>query len=152
MQHPPAPFLLQVQVELKKGETVMTDASLHLPAAFLHEAFSDRSGVPPSHFELYYRGKRLEGEAALASYGIGKDATIEVKMRGRGGMLRWQKTENGWKKSEAPPPEQKEPEAPNLAVPVAAEQAASLPEPQVSHASVRFEPRMTHIAPLHCPC
>ena len=41
------------------------------------------------------------------------------------------------KKSEAPLPEQKKPEAPNLAVPVAAEQAASLPEPQVSHASVR---------------
>ena len=64
----------------------MMDASLHLPAAFLHEAFSDRSGVPPDHFELYYRGKRLEGEAALASWGVGKDATIEVKMRGRGGM------------------------------------------------------------------
>ena len=72
-------------MELKKGETIMTDASLHMPAAFLHEAFSNRSGVPPSHFELYYRSKRLEGEAALASYGIGKDATIEVKMRGRGG-------------------------------------------------------------------
>ena len=63
----------------------MTDAALHLPAAFLHEAFSDRSGVPPDHFELYYRGKRLEGEAALASWGVGKGATIEVKMRGRGG-------------------------------------------------------------------
>ena len=89
MQHPPAPrrpsSLLKVQVELKKGETIMTDASLHLPAAFLHEAFSDRSGVPPSHFELYYRGKRLEGEAPLASWGVGKGSTIEVKMRGRGG-------------------------------------------------------------------
>ena len=74
-------------MELKKGETIMTDASLHLPAAFLHEAFSNRSGVPPDHFELYYRGKRLEGEAALASWGVGKDSTIEVKMRGRGGML-----------------------------------------------------------------
>jgi hypothetical protein len=76
----------QVQVELKKGETILTDASLHLPAACLHEAFSHRSGVPPDHFELYYRGKRLEGEAALASWGVEKDATIEVKMRGRGGM------------------------------------------------------------------
>ena len=65
----------------------MTDAALHLPASFLLEAFSDRSGVPLDFFELYYRGKRLEGEAALASYGIGKDSTIEVKMRGRGGML-----------------------------------------------------------------
>ena len=52
-------------------------------------------------------------------------------------MSRWQKTESGWKKSEAPLPEQKKPEAPNLAVPVAAEQAASLLEPHVSHASVR---------------
>ena len=73
-------------MELKKGETIMTDASLHLPAAFLHEAFSNRSGVPSDHFELYYRGKRLEGEAALSSWGVDKDATIEVKMRGRGGM------------------------------------------------------------------
>ena len=72
-------------MELKKGETIMTNATLHLPAAFLHEAFSNRSGVPPDHFGLYYRGKRLEGEAVLASYGIGKDAPIEVKMRGRGG-------------------------------------------------------------------
>jgi hypothetical protein len=73
-------------VELKKGETIMIDAALHLPASFLHEAFSDRSGVPPDFFELYYRGKRLEGEAALSSEGVGKDSTIEVKMRGRGGM------------------------------------------------------------------
>ena len=82
---PHSPHLLQVQVELKKGETIMTDASLHLPAAFLHEAFSNRSGFPPDHFELYYRGEQLEGEAALSSWGIGKDSTIEVKMRGRGG-------------------------------------------------------------------
>ena len=73
-------------MELKKGETIMIDAALHLPAVFLHEAFSDRSGVPLDFFELYYRGKRLEGEAALASWGVGKGSTIEVKMRGRGGM------------------------------------------------------------------
>ena len=88
MQYPPNPrfpSLSQVQVELKKGETIMTDASLHLPAAFLHETFSNRSGVPPDHFELYYRGKRLEGGAALVSSGIEKGSTIEVKMRGRGG-------------------------------------------------------------------
>ena len=72
-------------MELKKGETIMIDAALHLPAAFLHEAFSNRSGLPPDHFELYYRGKLLEGEAALSSWGIEKDSTIEVKMRGRGG-------------------------------------------------------------------
>ena len=101
----------QVQVELKKGETIMTDASLHLPAAFLHEAFSNRSGVPPDHFELYYRGKRLEGEAALSSWGVRKNATIEVKMRGRGGMddrkvvSRWERIGNVWKKIEERTPE-----------------------------------------------
>ena len=73
-------------MELKKGETIMIDAALHLPATFLHEAFSDRSGVPLDLFELYYRGKRLEGEAALSSWGVEKDSTLEVKMRGRGGM------------------------------------------------------------------
>ena len=73
-------------MELKKGETIMIDAALHLPASFLNETFSDRSGVPLDLFELYYRGKRLEGETALASWGVGKGSTIEVKMRGRGGM------------------------------------------------------------------
>ena len=75
-----------MQVELKKGETIMIDAALHLPVAFLREVFSDRSGVPLDLFELYYRGKRLEGKAALASCGVAKGSTIEVKMRGRGGM------------------------------------------------------------------
>ena len=98
----------------------MTDASLHLPPAFLNEAFSKRSGVPLAHFELYYRGKRLEGEATLGSLGIGKDAIIEVKMRGRGGM--WQKTENGWKRAAPAVPtavqlERTEAVAPNLTVP-----------------------------------
>ena len=65
----------------------MINAALNLPASFLHKAFSDCSGVPLDFFELYYRGKRLEGEAALASWGVGKGSTIEVKMRGRGGML-----------------------------------------------------------------
>ena len=98
-------------MELKKGETIMTDASLHLPAACLHEAFSNRSGVPPDHFELYYRGKRLEGEAALSSWGVRKNATIEVKMRGRGGMddrkvvSRWERIGNVWKKIEERTPE-----------------------------------------------
>ena len=86
MHRPYVPPLPQVQVELKKGETIMTDAVLHLPASFLHEAFSNRSGVPLEHFELYYRGKRLEGDAALVSWGIGKGSTVEVKMRGRGGV------------------------------------------------------------------
>ena len=72
-------------MELKKGETIMIDVALHLPAACLNEAFRNHSGLPPDHFELYYRGKRLEGEAALSSWGIEKDSAIEVKMRGRGG-------------------------------------------------------------------
>ena len=77
--------LSQVQVELKKGETLMINAALSLPASSLHKAFSDRSGVPLDFFELYYRGKVLKGEAALASWGVVKDSSIEVKMRGRGG-------------------------------------------------------------------
>jgi len=73
-------------VELKKGETIMIDVALQLPAYFLHEAFSNCSGVPLHYFELYYRGTRLEGEAALMNWGVEKDSTIEVKMRGRGGV------------------------------------------------------------------
>ena len=87
----------------------MVDAALHLPASFLHEAFSNRSGVPLEHFELYYRGKRLEGEAALVNWGIGKGSTVEVKMRGRGGAdnqkgKQPQKPDEGPSSSSAPRP------------------------------------------------
>ena len=82
---PRAP-LSQVQVELKKGQTIMVDVDVQMPAAVLHEVVSNRSGMPPEGFALYYRSKQLEGEAALASWGVAKDATIEVKTRGRGGV------------------------------------------------------------------
>ena len=75
-----------MEVELKKGVTIMTNAALHLPAAILNRAFSKRSGLPLAHFELYYGGTRLEGEATLSSYGVDIHSSVEVKMRGRGGM------------------------------------------------------------------
>ena len=77
--------LSQVQVELKKGQTIMADANLKQSSSVLHEDVSDRSGLPADIFELYHGGKRLEREATLSSRGVGKDSTIEVKMRGRGG-------------------------------------------------------------------
>jgi len=63
----------------------MVDVDVQMPAAILHEVVSNRSGMLPEGFALYYQSKQLEGEAALASWGVQKDATIEVKTRGRGG-------------------------------------------------------------------
>ena len=73
-------------MELKKGQTIMVDVDLKMPAAILHEVVSNRSGMPLGGFALYYQSKQLEGEAALSTWGVEKDATIEVKTRGRGGM------------------------------------------------------------------
>ena len=73
-------------MELKKGQTIMMNVDLDMPAAILHEAVSNRSGMPLEGFALYYRSKKLEGEAALSSWQVGKDAIIEVKTRGRGGV------------------------------------------------------------------
>ena len=76
----------QVQVELKKGQTLMVDANLQQPPGALHENVCNRSGLPADTFELYYGSKRLDGEAVLANWGVEKDSLIEVKMRGRGGV------------------------------------------------------------------
>lgn len=73
-------------MELKKGETIMMDIDLDNPAATFYEAVSIRLRIPIHNFALYYQSKKLEGEAALASWGVTKDATIEVKTRGRGGV------------------------------------------------------------------
>ena len=75
-----------MQVELNKGQTIMVEVDLQMPAATLHEVVTNRSGMPPEGFALYYQSKQLEGEAALSSWGVAKDATIEVKTRGRGGV------------------------------------------------------------------
>ena len=72
-------------MELKKGQTIMMNVDLDMPAAILHKAVSNRSGMPLEGFALYYQSKQLEGEAALSSWGVEKDGTIEVKTRGRGG-------------------------------------------------------------------
>ena len=85
MTTPALSLLAQVQVELKKGKTIMTDAALQQHAGFLHARFSNRSGIRPECFALYHGGRKLEGEEALSSWGVRKDAIIEVKMRGRGG-------------------------------------------------------------------
>jgi len=84
MCHVPNPN--QVQVELKKGQTIMIDANLQQPSSALHEIVSKRSGLPADTFELYHGSKRLEGAAILGSWGVEKDSLIEVKTRGRGGM------------------------------------------------------------------
>ena len=63
----------------------MVDVDLQMTATILHEVVSNRSGMQPDGFALYYQSKQLEGEAALLSWGVAKDATIEVKTRGRGG-------------------------------------------------------------------
>ena len=63
----------------------MMNVDLDMPAATLYEAVSNRSGMPLEGFALYYRSKKLEGEAALSSWQVKKDAIIEVKTRGRGG-------------------------------------------------------------------
>ena len=64
----------------------MIDVDLQMPAEIFQEAVSVRSGVPSLGFTLYYQSKRLEGEAALSSWGVEKKAIIEVKTRGRGGV------------------------------------------------------------------
>ena len=75
-----------MQVEIKKGQTIMVDANLQQPSGALHEDVSERSGLPADTFELYHGSKRLEGEAVLTSWGVEKSSLIEVKTRGRGGM------------------------------------------------------------------
>ena len=77
----------QVQVELKKGQTLMVDANLQQPPGALHENVCNRSGLPADTFELYYGSRRLDGEAMLANWGVEKDSLIEVKTRGRGGCM-----------------------------------------------------------------
>ena len=134
-------------MELKKGETIMIDTVLHLPASFLHEAFSNRSGVPLEHFELYYRGKRLEGEAALVSWGVGKGSTVEVKMRGRGGTdnqkgKQPQKPDEGPSSSSAPRLSPSQVEAQEKLSQKASEAATSteaVPAPEAVHPTAEVQ-------------
>ena len=65
---------------------MMIDVDLQTTADIFQEIVSSRSGMPFEKFALYFQSKPIEGEATLCSYGICKDANIEVKFRGRGGV------------------------------------------------------------------
>ena len=77
----------QVQVEFKKGATVMFSMPLQRPVAALYVAVYAHGGVPRDQWALWAGGKRLdEGDGAtLASCGIGRNSVIEVRGRVRGG-------------------------------------------------------------------
>ena len=66
---------------------MMIDVDLQTAAETFHEMVSNRSGMLPEGFAMYYQSKKLEGEAALSSWGVEKGVVIEVKTRGRGGGL-----------------------------------------------------------------
>ena len=72
-------------MELKKGQTIMMNIDVETAAATFHEAASIKLSMPPNDFALYHQSRKIEGDAALSSWGVKKDATIEVKTRGRGG-------------------------------------------------------------------
>ena len=64
---------------------MMIDVDLQTTADIFQEIVSSRSGMPFEKFALYFQSKQLEGKAALSSWGVEKDAIVEVKIRGRGG-------------------------------------------------------------------
>ena len=66
---------------------MMLYVDLQMCARTLLEAVSNRSRMPPGAFSLYYQSKQLEGGAALSSWGLQKNAVIELKTRGPGGAV-----------------------------------------------------------------
>jgi hypothetical protein len=69
-----------------EGKTHTLDAD---PAgtAFELMAKCEELTLVPGYFWLDFGGKRLDGSRTLASYGVSKDSTVHVRLRGRGGAL-----------------------------------------------------------------
>ena len=76
---------IPVYVKTLTGDIITINSSPKQTISEVKATIEDRIGMPSSQARLVYEGNQLEDDHTLAEYNIGKEATLHLVLRLRGG-------------------------------------------------------------------
>jgi hypothetical protein len=80
---------MQIFVVVLTGKSIAVSVAPGGTIASVKDAVWAREGIAPAQQRLLFGGKQLDDDAcALEAHGVGKESTLRLSLRLRGGMVR----------------------------------------------------------------